>query len=100
MTSFIFQNRCQFQSCGRSVTPQFVTFYRSGEEWHKIRTLLNKRMLKPAMCQQYAGQLSGIASELTDNLRSVRDRDPTDKTIPDILNLLYAWSIESKSRDI
>ena len=73
----------------------FLTF-RQGEEWRKIRTMLNGKLLKPSHAQKYLAKLSTISEDLTDKIQVIRDHDDTDKTVPNILNLLYAWSIECK----
>lgn len=65
-----------------------------GEEWRKIRTILNGKLLKPSHAQKYLAKLSTISEDLTDKIQVIRDQDDTDKTVPNILNLLYAWSIE------
>ncbi|XP_053401018.1 cytochrome P450 27C1-like [Mercenaria mercenaria] len=67
----------------------------SGEEWRKIRTLLNHRLMKPRQMQEYVLGLSRTSEELAEKLRVVRDQNDKDKSVPNILNLFYAWSIES-----
>ena len=75
----------------------FVSFnFSSGEEWRKIRTLLNQRLMKPRQMQAYVNDLSKISEELAEKLRVNRDQNDKDKSVPNILNLFYAWSIESK----
>jgi hypothetical protein len=69
---------------------------RSGEEWRKIRTLLNQRLMKPRQIQEHVNDLSKISEELAEKLRVARDQNDKDKSVPNILNLFYAWSIESK----
>lgn len=63
-----------------------------GEEWRRIRSVLNGKLMKPKHAQKYLNKLSTISEDLTDKIQVVRDQN--DKTVPDVLNLLYAWSIE------
>lgn len=53
--------------------------------------------MKPRQIQEYVSDLSTISEELADKLQAVRDQNDKDKSVPNILNLFYAWSIESKS---
>lgn len=52
--------------------------------------------MKPRHLQKYMSDLSSVSEELSCKLRALRDQNPHDKTVPDILNVLYAWAIESK----
>lgn len=65
-----------------------------GEEWRKIRVMLNGKLVKPAHAQKYLNKLSTISEDLTDKIQVIRDQEDKDKTVPNILSLLYAWSIE------
>ena len=69
---------------------------RQGEEWRKIRVMLNGKLVKPAHAQKYLNKLSTISEDLTDKIQVIRDQEDKDKTVPNILSLLYAWSIECK----
>ena len=70
--------------------------YRNGDEWRRIRTMLNGKLVGPKHAQKYLNQLSTMSEELTEKIKVIRDQDESDKTVPNILNLLYAWSIECK----
>lgn len=65
-----------------------------GEEWRKIRTMLNGKLVGPRHAQKYLDKLSTISEDLTEKIGVVRDQHDKDKTVPNILNILYAWSIE------
>ena len=58
--------------------------------------MLNGKLVKPSHAQKYLAKLSTISEDLTDKIQVIRDQDDSDKTVPNILNLLYAWSIECK----
>ncbi|KAL4234721.1 hypothetical protein ACF0H5_006363 [Mactra antiquata] len=66
-----------------------------GEEWWKIRKLLNHRLMKPRTLQDYLTDLSSISEKLAEKIRVVRSRNDQDKSVPNILNLFCEWSIES-----
>lgn len=70
--------------------------FSSGEEWRKIRSQLNHSLMKPRQLQRYMSDLSQVAQDLANKLGTVRDQNTNDNTVPNILNVLYSWSIESK----
>lgn len=63
-----------------------------GEEWRKIRSMLNANLMKPKHAHKYFSQLSSISEHLPDKIKG--KRDDGDQTVPNILNVLYAWSID------
>ncbi|KAH3714777.1 hypothetical protein DPMN_057477, partial [Dreissena polymorpha] len=66
----------------------------SGEEWRKIRTLLNNCLLRPRQASQYVDDINRISGELTEKLSAIRDQDRADNFVPNMLNIMYSWAIE------
>jgi len=58
--------------------------------------MLNHSLMKPRQHQRYMTDLSEVSAELSVKLGVLRDQNKDNKTVPNILNVLYAWSIESK----
>ena len=74
----------------------YLRLCRQGEEWRKIRSMLNANLMKPKHAHKYFSQLSSISEHLPDKIKG--KRDDGDATVPNILNVLYAWSIDCKLR--
>lgn len=53
--------------------------------------------MKPRQLQRYMTDLSEVSNELSHKLGTLRDLNTENNTVPNILNVLYAWAIESKS---
>ncbi|XP_077865314.1 cytochrome P450 27C1-like [Saccoglossus kowalevskii] len=63
-----------------------------GEEWHRNRNILSKRMLRPKHVSSYTGILNDVSLDLVSRFRDIRDEN---QKIPKIDNELYKWAFES-----
>jgi len=63
-----------------------------GEEWYKVRRILNMKMLKPKVVGEYTQQLNDVSADLLTRMRETRD---TDGVVPSIQDELFKWSLES-----
>lgn len=63
-----------------------------GEEWYKVRRILNMKMLKPKVIGEYAQGLNEVSSDLLSRLKQTRD---DEGLIPNIQDELFKWSLES-----
>ena len=68
--------------------------YRRGEEWYKVRRILNMKMLKPKVIGEYAQGLNEVSSDLLSQLKKTRDGEGL---IPNIQDELFKWSLECES---
>ena len=72
-------------------------FFLEGHEWHKHRSVLSKRMLKPPEINKYVPRLNSIVTDVIgrfERLRSPRD-SLTAFEINEIDMELFRWSFES-----
>lgn len=64
---------------------------RRGEEWFKVRRILNMKMLKPKVVGEYAQELNEVATDLLSRMKETRD---SVGIIPNIQDELFKWSLE------
>ncbi|XP_074618065.1 cytochrome P450 10-like [Acropora palmata] len=64
----------------------------NGEEWYRIRRILNMKMLRPKVAEGYAEPLNDVASDLVAQIKAIRG---TDGIIPSLEDELFKWSLES-----
>ncbi|XP_078365225.1 cytochrome P450 10-like [Oculina patagonica] len=67
-------------------------FSLQGEEWFKVRRILNMKMLKPKVIGEYSQQLSDVITDLLSRMKQTRDGDGV---VPNIQQELFKWSLES-----
>ena len=60
--------------------------FRTGEEWYRIRRILNLKLLKPKVTDGYAESLNDVASDLVTQMKAMRD---TDGIIPSLQDELF-----------
>ncbi|XP_068102139.1 sterol 26-hydroxylase, mitochondrial-like [Hyperolius riggenbachi] len=68
-----------------------------GHKWHTLRTVLNKRMLKPSEARLYEGSLNEVVTDLMKTFEDIRRESPSGNTVPDIANVFYRFSLEGIS---
>lgn len=74
-------------------TLQDFAFCRQGEEWHRFRSLLSKKMLRPKEIEQYNPQLNAVTSDFVQRLDSIR---MTDNKVYGLEMEIFKWAMESK----
>ncbi|XP_031563666.1 sterol 26-hydroxylase, mitochondrial-like [Actinia tenebrosa] len=65
-----------------------------GEDWYKARSALSKKMLKPKVVSEYAPELTGVMQDFVGRVMELRESSQ-DKTVPNLQNELFKWSLES-----
>ncbi len=68
-------------------------FNRNGPEWKKIRSVLDKQMMKPSHVTTYVSKIYDINADFLCRLRRMR-RD--DMSVSDMDMELFNWSLESE----
>ena len=98
--------RCEPKFPKRIISPLFSyyrqtrkkkagVFFLNDQEWHKHRSVISKRVLKPKEVVEYVPVFNEIISELVQRFRSVRGRDGKEYEVPNLDNELFKWSFES-----
>ncbi|XP_068674581.1 cytochrome P450 10-like [Montipora foliosa] len=64
----------------------------NGEEWYRIRRILNVKMLRPKVTEGYAEPLNDVTADLLSRMKATRD---ADGIIPSLQDELFKWSLES-----
>ncbi|XP_062972843.1 sterol 26-hydroxylase, mitochondrial [Elgaria multicarinata webbii] len=72
-------------------------FTEDGERWHRLRQVLNKRMLKPSEAVLYADAINEVVSDLMVHLENERKKSPSGVMIQDMASVLYRFALEGIS---
>eukprot|EP00795_Rhopilema_esculentum_P015013 gene15013-6172_t len=68
-------------------------FFLNGEKWHKHKSLMSKKMLRPLEVNQYIPRINCIASEMVERISKVRDSNTFE--VDEIDMELFKWSFET-----
>nr|WCC58035.1 cytochrome P450 [Pharsalia antennata] len=66
-----------------------------GEDWFKVRSVINPILMQPRTAQQYVGSMDKVANELIDNIRFFSSQSHNNEMPEDFENELYKWAMES-----
>ncbi|XP_031749759.1 sterol 26-hydroxylase, mitochondrial-like isoform X1 [Xenopus tropicalis] len=72
-------------------------FTEEGHKWHTLRSVLNKRMLKPAEAMLYTGVVNEVVTDFLVRLEEMRSETPSGDMVNDIPNALYRFAFEGIS---
>ncbi|XP_018408061.1 PREDICTED: sterol 26-hydroxylase, mitochondrial-like [Nanorana parkeri] len=68
-----------------------------GHRWYTLRTVLNKRMLKPAEAALYTGAINEVVTDFLSSLDVLRKDTPSGVMVNDIANVFYRFAFEGIS---
>lgn len=68
-----------------------------GKRWYQLRTVLNKRMLKPMEAMRYTGVVNEVVTDLLIRLQKMRSTSSSGVMVCDMANVLYRFSFEGIS---
>ncbi|XP_074037344.1 cytochrome P450 CYP12A2 isoform X1 [Leptinotarsa decemlineata] len=77
-----------FQDFGGILTVQ-------GEDWFKVRSIVNPILMQSKVIHQYMSKLEGVANELVENMRHFSRLNENHQMPDDFENELYKWALES-----
>nr|XP_023028389.1 probable cytochrome P450 12a5, mitochondrial [Leptinotarsa decemlineata] len=77
-----------FQDFGGILTVQ-------GEDWFKVRSIVNPILMQSKVIHQYMSKLEGVANELVENMRHFSRLSENHQMPDDFENELYKWALES-----
>ncbi|CAG9837182.1 unnamed protein product [Diabrotica balteata] len=66
-----------------------------GEEWHKLRTIVNPILMQPKTVQQYTTRMDGVAKDLMKLIKHRVKSSGTNQTPDDFEKDLYKWALDS-----
>nr|XP_034983049.1 sterol 26-hydroxylase, mitochondrial [Zootoca vivipara] len=72
-------------------------FTEDGERWHRLRQVLNNRMLKPKEAVLYADVINEVVSDLMVFLEDERKKSPSGIVVQDMASVLYRFALEGIS---
>uniref|UniRef100_M3XKF7 Cytochrome P450 family 27 subfamily A member 3 n=1 Tax=Latimeria chalumnae TaxID=7897 RepID=M3XKF7_LATCH len=65
-----------------------------GSEWHRIRSALNPKMLKPKEVSLYAPAINKVVTEFISKVYWLREKDGSGVLVKDLANELYKFAFE------
>lgn len=68
---------------------------RDGEDWKRMRTLLDRRMLRPRHVATYTDTFNEVITDFIARLRKIRDLKGGGQKVPNIDFELFHWSLET-----
>ncbi|KAK3086630.1 hypothetical protein FSP39_021217 [Pinctada imbricata] len=66
-----------------------------GEEWHRYRTALSQKLLRPRNVHEYVDIMNEVVTSLVQRIRYLRDHEGEGSTVPALPNELCKWAAES-----
>jgi cytochrome P450 len=73
----------------------FGILINDGSEWKRMRTILDKRMLRPQHIAVFANTFNEVITDFIARLRRIRDEKGGGQTIPNMDHELFHWSLET-----
>ncbi|XP_033096278.1 1,25-dihydroxyvitamin D(3) 24-hydroxylase, mitochondrial-like [Anneissia japonica] len=67
-----------------------------GEKWHKSRSAMSRRLLRPQEIGTFLDAMNGVAADVLERLKTLRPKEGPNKNImPNLEEELFRWAFES-----
>ncbi|KAK1165751.1 cytochrome P450 27C1-like isoform X1 [Acipenser oxyrinchus oxyrinchus] len=70
---------------------------KEGEDWHKLRAVLNQKILKPTEAKLFDKSINEVVTDLIKRIQFVRDTKGSGSMVYDLTNEMYCFSFEGVS---
>ncbi|XP_077994211.1 1,25-dihydroxyvitamin D(3) 24-hydroxylase, mitochondrial-like [Glandiceps talaboti] len=70
----------------------FGVLLQEGADWHRHRSTLSKRMMRPKEVVSYNDTVNEVVTDMLNKVIRVRQ---SDNVVPDIENIIFSWALES-----
>ena len=68
--------------------------FRQGEEWHRHRTVLIKKMLRPKEVQEYVAPMNVVGNDFMRRLKRIANKNNGE--VPNLEHEIFKWAMECK----
>ena len=66
---------------------------RQGEEWHRHRTVLSKKLLRPKEVHEYIAPMNVVGNDFMKRLEKLRQ---PDGVVPNLEHEVFKWAMECR----
>ncbi|CAH1233707.1 CYP27A1 [Branchiostoma lanceolatum] len=70
---------------------------RNGEEWQRVRSSVQKDMMRPKTVGAYASLQDDVSRDLVDVIRALTEKEESGGQVHNFTNYVYRWALESIS---
>ncbi|XP_035690637.1 probable cytochrome P450 CYP44 [Branchiostoma floridae] len=68
-----------------------------GEDWHRVRSSVNKEMMRPKSVGAYATMQDDVSREMAELIQTVVRKGDSGGQVDNFMNLMHKWGLESLS---
>ncbi|XP_069052709.1 sterol 26-hydroxylase, mitochondrial-like isoform X2 [Lepisosteus oculatus] len=76
---------------------EFGPILKEGEDWHRLRTILNQRILKPQEAKLYEKTINSVVTDLIKRIQFLKETKGSGIMVYDLANEMYRFSFEGIS---
>lgn len=71
------------------------TFSSDGEEWQKLRSIVNPILMQPRVVSHYIPHMDSVANDFIEKMRYLATKDPNNEMPDNFLSEIAKWACES-----